>query len=49
LVEELPAAIHRTALMTVDEERDDDCAAGQIVATQDLCTNILPSMKTYRK
>ena len=42
-----PAAIRRTALMTVEGERDDICAIGQTVAAQDLCTNIRPYMKTH--
>ncbi|HZT87607.1 MAG TPA: polyhydroxyalkanoate depolymerase [Stellaceae bacterium] len=39
-----PAAIERTALMTVEGERDDICGAGQTVAAQGLCRN-LPSAK----
>ena len=42
-----PAAILRTALMTVEGERDDICAVGQTVAAQDLCPNIRPHMKTH--
>jgi poly(3-hydroxybutyrate) depolymerase len=42
-----PAAIRRTALMTVEGERDDICAVGQTVAAQDLCTSIRPYMKTH--
>ena len=42
-----PAAIRRTALMTVEGERDDICAVGQTVAAQDLCPNIRPYMKTH--
>jgi len=42
-----PAAIRRTALMTVEGERDDICAVGQTVAAQDLCTGIRPHMKTH--
>jgi poly(3-hydroxybutyrate) depolymerase len=41
------AAIRRTALMTVEGERDDICAVGQTVAAQDLCPNIRPYMKTH--
>ena len=41
------AAIRRTALMTVEGERDDICAIGQTVAAQDLCPNIRPYMKTH--
>ncbi|MDO8284294.1 MAG: polyhydroxyalkanoate depolymerase [Rhodoferax sp.] len=42
-----PGAIRRTALMTVEGERDDICAVGQTVAAQDLCTGIRPHMKTH--
>jgi poly(3-hydroxybutyrate) depolymerase len=42
-----PAAIRRTALMTVEGERDDICAVGQTVAAQDLCSSIRPYMKTH--
>ena len=39
-----PAAIKRTALFTIEGERDDICAVGQTVAAQDLC-NSLPLYK----
>ena len=42
-----PAAIRRTALMTVEGERDDICAVGQTVAAQDLCSGIRPYKKTH--
>jgi poly(3-hydroxybutyrate) depolymerase len=42
-----PAAIRRTALMTVEGERDDICAVGQTVAAQDLCSNVRPYLKTH--
>jgi len=42
-----PAAIRRTALMTVEGERDDICAVGQTVAAQDLCRNIRPYLKLH--
>lgn len=42
-----PAAIRRTALMTVEGERDDICAVGQTVAAQDLCSSIRPYLKTH--
>jgi poly(3-hydroxybutyrate) depolymerase len=35
-------AIRRTALFTVEGERDDICAVGQTVAAQDLCTSVRP-------
>ncbi|MDO8279667.1 MAG: polyhydroxyalkanoate depolymerase [Burkholderiaceae bacterium] len=42
-----PAAIRRTALLTVEGERDDICSVGQTVAAQDLCTGIRPYMKSH--
>ena len=42
-----PAAIKRTALMTVEGERDDICAVGQTVAAQDLCSSLRPHLKTH--
>ncbi|MCJ0763961.1 polyhydroxyalkanoate depolymerase [Variovorax terrae] len=42
-----PAAIRRTALLTVEGERDDICAVGQTVAAQDLCSSIRPYRKTH--
>jgi len=42
-----PAAIRRTALMTVEGERDDICAVGQTVAAQELCRSIRPYRKTH--
>ena len=42
-----PAAIRRTALLTVEGERDDICSVGQTVAAQDLCPNIRPYLKTH--
>jgi len=40
-------AIRRTALFTVEGERDDICSIGQTVAAHDLCTHIRPYMKTH--
>jgi poly(3-hydroxybutyrate) depolymerase len=40
-------AIRRTALLTVEGERDDICAVGQTVAAQDLCPSIRPYLKTH--
>ena len=37
-----PRAIRRTALMTVEGERDDICSVGQTVAAQDLCSGVRP-------
>lgn len=42
-----PGTIRRTALFTVEGERDDICAVGQTVAAQDLCTGIRPYLKTH--
>lgn len=42
-----PAAIRRTALLTVEGERDDICAVGQTVAAQDLCSSLRPYRKTH--
>jgi poly(3-hydroxybutyrate) depolymerase len=42
-----PAAIERTALMTVEGERDDVCAPGQTVAAHQLCNRIPPVKKTH--
>ena len=40
-------AIRRTALMTVEGERDDICAVGQTMAAHDLCTGLAPYMRTH--
>jgi poly(3-hydroxybutyrate) depolymerase len=42
-----PAAIRRTALLTVEGERDDICAVGQTVAALDLCTGVRIDMKNH--
>jgi poly(3-hydroxybutyrate) depolymerase len=42
-----PAAIRRTALLTVEGERDDICAIGQTVAAQDLCSGIPNSLRKH--
>jgi poly(3-hydroxybutyrate) depolymerase len=42
-----PAAIRRTALLTVAGERDDICAVGQTLAAQDLCSALKPYMRTH--
>ncbi|SDP45420.1 poly(3-hydroxybutyrate) depolymerase [Rhodoferax sp. OV413] len=42
-----PAAIRRTALMTVEGERDDICSVGQTMAAQDLASSVRPSMRTH--
>jgi polyhydroxyalkanoate depolymerase len=42
-----PAAIKRTALLTVEGERDDICAVGQTAAAHDLCTGLRPHLKRH--
>jgi poly(3-hydroxybutyrate) depolymerase len=42
-----PEAIHRTALMTVEGERDDICGIGQTKAAHDLCVNIPDDMRVH--
>jgi len=42
-----PAAIRRTALVTVEGERDDICAIGQTLAAQDLACNLRPYLRTH--
>jgi polyhydroxyalkanoate depolymerase len=42
-----PGAIHRTALLTVEGERDDICAVGQTAAAHDLCSNLRPHLKRH--
>ncbi|GAB6845331.1 polyhydroxyalkanoate depolymerase [Methylorubrum rhodinum] len=40
-------AIRRTALLTVEGERDDICAVGQTMAAHDLCSGLPPHMKSH--
>jgi polyhydroxyalkanoate depolymerase len=42
-----PSKIKRTALLTVEGERDDVCALGQTAAAHDLCTGLRPYMKRH--
>ncbi len=42
-----PSAIRRTALLTVEGERDDICALGQTSVAHDLCTAIKPFMRRH--
>ncbi len=42
-----PSAIRRTALLTVEGERDDICALGQTAAAHDLCTGLRPFRKRH--
>ncbi|CAN5149874.1 polyhydroxyalkanoate depolymerase [soil metagenome] len=42
-----PSAIRKTALLTVEGERDDICAVGQTLAAQDLCGKLRTYMKSH--
>ncbi len=42
-----PTAIRRTALLTVEGERDDICSVGQTLAAQDLCTRVRPWLRNH--
>ena len=42
-----PRAIRRTALLTIEGERDDICAIGQTLAAQDLCSGLRPYMRMH--
>jgi polyhydroxyalkanoate depolymerase len=42
-----PSAIRRTALVTIEGERDDICAPGQTLAAQDLSTRVKPFLRTH--
>jgi len=42
-----PSRIKRTALLTVEGERDDVCALGQTAAAHDLCSGLKPYMKRH--
>jgi len=42
-----PKAIRRTALFTIEGERDDICALGQTVAAHDLCSSLRPYRKKH--
>ncbi len=42
-----PKAIRRTALFTVEGERDDICGLGQTLAAQDLCSGLRQYMKSH--
>jgi len=42
-----PAAIRRTALITVEGDRDDICAVGQTLAAQDLCSSLHSYLRTH--
>jgi poly(3-hydroxybutyrate) depolymerase len=42
-----PRAIKRTALFTVEGEKDDICAVGQTLAAHDLCSSLRPYRKRH--
>jgi polyhydroxyalkanoate depolymerase len=42
-----PRAIKKTALFTVEGEKDDICAVGQTLAAQELCSSIRPYRKRH--
>jgi polyhydroxyalkanoate depolymerase len=42
-----PRAIRRTALFTVEGEKDDICAVGQTVAAQELCAGLRPYLRRH--
>jgi poly(3-hydroxybutyrate) depolymerase len=42
-----PRAIRRTALLTVEGEKDDICSLGQTLAAHDLCSGIKQYMRTH--
>jgi polyhydroxyalkanoate depolymerase len=42
-----PDLIRKTALLTVEGERDDICAVGQTAAAHDLCSSLRPHLKRH--
>jgi polyhydroxyalkanoate depolymerase len=42
-----PKSIRRTALLTIEGERDDICSVGQTMAAHDLCTGVLPARRAH--
>ena len=42
-----PGAIHRTALLTVEGEKDDICSVGQTAAAHDLCRTLRPHLRRH--
>jgi len=42
-----PRAIRRTALLTVEGEKDDICAVGQTLAAHELCSSLRPYRKRH--
>jgi poly(3-hydroxybutyrate) depolymerase len=42
-----PRAIRRSALLTVEGEKDDICSLGQTMAAHELCSGLRPYMKRH--
>ncbi|URI07460.1 polyhydroxyalkanoate depolymerase [Aquincola tertiaricarbonis] len=42
-----PEAIRRTALLTIEGERDDICAVGQTLAAHEMCSQLRPTLKSH--
>jgi polyhydroxyalkanoate depolymerase len=42
-----PGAIRRTALLTVEGERDDICSVGQTAAAHEMCRGLRPHLKRH--
>jgi polyhydroxyalkanoate depolymerase len=42
-----PGAIRRTALLTIEGERDDICSVGQTAAAHEMCTGLRPHLKRH--
>ena len=42
-----PERIHKTALLTIEGERDDICAVGQTAAAHDMCSGLRPHLKRH--
>jgi poly(3-hydroxybutyrate) depolymerase len=42
-----PELIHKTALLTIEGERDDICAVGQTAAAHDMCSGLRPHLKRH--
>lgn len=42
-----PAAIRRTALLTVEGERDDICSVGQTAAAHEMCNSLRPHLRRH--
>ena len=42
-----PELIHKTALLTIEGERDDICAVGQTAAAHEMCSGLRPHLKRH--